>query len=142
MPANDPPSAWSKYSPIQKVGAVVLFVVLMSGIAYLMFVLKDRTTDSERGAKKYVSAVEEALELAKTVRDPASARAATPKLRDAVANVEKLKEAVTGTRVPGDERMRIRDMVQDARPQADALQNEMHRINANPEMRAIIAGEK
>ncbi|HYE17752.1 MAG TPA: hypothetical protein VEA69_04870 [Tepidisphaeraceae bacterium] len=142
MPANNPPSAWSKYSPIQKVGAVALFVVLMSGIAYLMFVMKDRTSDTERDAKKYISAVEEASELAKSVRDPDSARAATPKLREAVANVEKLKEAVTGSRVPGDERLRIRDMLQDARPQVDALQNEMTRINANPELRAIVAGEK
>ncbi|HSI33948.1 MAG: hypothetical protein ACAI43_13910 [Phycisphaerae bacterium] len=142
MPANNPPSAWSKYSPIQKIGAVALFVVLMGAIIVLKFVAADRTSDSERDAQKYVSAVDEALELAKTVRDPASARAATPKLREAVANVEKLKEAVTGTRVPGDERMKIRDMVKDARPQADALQNEMIRINANPELRAIIAGEK
>jgi hypothetical protein len=143
MPAaQNQPSAWSQYSPIQKIGAVALFVVAMGVIIVLKFAAADKTTDTERDAKKYISAVEETLELAKTVRDPAGARAATPKLRDAVANVEKLKEAVSGSRVPDDERLKIRDMVKDARPQADALQNEMHRINADPELRAIIAGEK
>src|SRR3569623_1002660 len=110
---------------------------MMAAVAWVMWIKMDKTTDTERAAKRYISAVDETLALAKTVRDPASARAASPKLRDSLAELEKLKHPVSGDRVPGDERMHIKDMLADTRQQVTELDREMSRINADPELRAI-----
>ena len=69
---TSPPTgrAWDRYTPIQKVGAGLVFVLLMGVVAGLIYVkwrVKFAPSEAESAAREYAELVPQARDLARTV---------------------------------------------------------------------------
>jgi hypothetical protein len=123
--------AWDRYTPMQKVGAGVLFVVMMSIIAGLMY-LKWRQrfgpTEAQTAAREYAELVPQARDLARTVRDVPTAQAAAPKLKPMLDRIRGLDAKIRQFRADPADRDDIDRELVDAKVSARDLEKELGRI--------------
>src|SRR3954471_11731859 len=85
--------AWDRYTPMQKVGTVLLLVFVLSilgGLMYFKWWMNHGPTDAQSAAREYAELVPQARDLARTVTDVPSAKAAAPKLKPMLDRINAL----------------------------------------------------
>jgi len=136
--------AWDRYTPIQKVGAGLLFVLVMTvvaGLMYLKWQSKFAPSDGQNAARAYAETVTQARDVARTVRDVETAKAAAPKLKPLLDRLPALDAKVRQLRADPANRDEIDRDLGDAKSTARDLERDLQRIQEKPEVWGAIEGK-
>lgn len=136
--------AWDRYTPIQKVGASLLFVLVMAvigGLMYLKWQMKFAPSQGQVAAREYAELVPQARDMARTVRDVDSAKAVGPKLKPMLDRIHALDDQIHKFRDNPDVRDDIDRDLGDAKTTARDLERDLSRIREKPEVWIALTGQ-
>jgi hypothetical protein len=141
-----PPSgrAWDRYTPLQKVGASLVFVIgmaIVGGLMYLKWQAKFGPSEGQKAAREYAELVPQARDLARTVQDVPSAQAAAPKLKPMLERMRTLDSQIFEFRADPAQRDKIDRDLEDAKATKQDLQRELTRIQEKPDVWKAMGGE-
>jgi hypothetical protein len=136
--------AWDRYTPIQKVGASLLFVLVMAvigGLMYLKWQMKFAPSDGQKAAREYAELVPQARDMARTVRDVDTAKAVGPKLKPMLERIHALDDQIHKFRDDPAARDDIDRDLGDAKTTARDLERDLARIREKPEVWNALNGQ-
>ena len=136
--------AWDRYTPLQKAGSVLLFVVGMAvigGLVYLKWQTKFAPSEGQKAAREYAELVPQARDLARTVHDVPSAQAAAPRLKPMLERIRTLDNQIFEFRADPAQRDKIDRDLEGAKVTKQDLQRELARIQEKPDVWKATGGE-
>ena len=136
--------AWDRYTPIQKVGASLLFVLFMAvvaGLMYLKWQTKFAPSEGQVAAREYAQLVPQARDMARSVHDVDSAKAVGPKLKPMLDRIHALDDQIHKFRDDPDARDDIDRDLGDAKTTARDLERDLARIREKPEVWNALTGQ-
>jgi hypothetical protein len=136
--------AWDNYTPIQKVGASLMVVVvlgILGGLMYVKWRMKFAPSEGQTVAREYAELVPQARDLARTVSDVPTAKAAGPKLKPMLDRIQVLEGQLRELRNNPDNRSEIDRDLGDAKLTAQDLQRDLARIQEKPEVWQAVSGQ-
>jgi len=118
------------------------------GVVAIALLLAGCKSDEEKAISSMIDKMNEQVAVLKTIKDPASAKAAAPKLQAIAADMKKLSDSADKLKPTPEEQKKLEEKYKkEMTATAEALMKEMGRIMKDPklntpELQAALSGMK